>query len=250
MKKIKFSILTVTLNAEKEISQTIESILGQTYANFEVIVKDGLSKDMTCELIPKDSRIKLIKKSDHSVYEGMNQAIEYATGDYIIFMNAGDEFYNSHVLEKISDFIEKNGIQETTVLYGAYENKGNINFQKKTLKQIDFYRKPICHQSIIYPRNVFEYNGKFDLNYKICADHEMTVKLWCKGIPFRHTGFVICKYLGGGLSETDQNMRIAKKEKIKIVDTYFSGLKHQLLSFIVFIFVPQFKQLKNKLLNK
>lgn len=243
MEKVKFSVITVTLNAEKEIERTMSSIISQTYSNFEIIVKDGLSKDRTCELLPRDSRINLIQRADRSVYDGMNQALEYVTGNYVIFMNAGDEFYDNHVLEKINEFIEVNGIGENTILYGAYENRGEIKFQKRKLKQVDFYRKPICHQSIIYPQNIIENHGKFDLNYKICADHDMTVKLWSENIPFIHTGIVICKYLGGGLSETDKNIQVAKIEKKRIVDTYFFGIKHNLISKLVFIIIPWLKRI-------
>lgn len=91
-KLTKFSILVVTLNAEKEIDATIESIQAQSYQNYEVVIKDGLSKDNTLKHIPKDDRYKVYSQRDTSVYDGMNQAIECASGEYIIFLNAGDAF--------------------------------------------------------------------------------------------------------------------------------------------------------------
>ena len=93
-----FSIITVCLNAGDDLILTIESALNQTYSDFEIIVKDGFSTDGSVEMIPKDDRIRLIQKKDNGIYDAMNQGIEVASGQYIIFMNAGDKFYNNKVL--------------------------------------------------------------------------------------------------------------------------------------------------------
>ena len=94
----KFSILVVTLNSALEIDRTIKSVKSQTYSNYEVIVKDGKSKDNTLLFIPKDERYRVYVKEDKSVYDGMNQALDMAKGEYIIFLNAGDMFYEPDTL--------------------------------------------------------------------------------------------------------------------------------------------------------
>lgn len=107
----KFSILIVTLNAASEIQKTIQSVKDQTYSNYEVVVKDGESKDGTLSYVPQDVHYKVCSKKDKSVYDGMNQAISMAKGDYIIFLNAGDTFYDENVLKNVADYIENNHIK-------------------------------------------------------------------------------------------------------------------------------------------
>ena len=242
MNNIKFSIITVTLNAEKSLGITLSSVLSQTYKNFELIIKDGLSSDNTCEVIPSDKRIKLIQRKDGSVYEGMNQAIEVSQGNFLIFMNAGDAFYDDYVIEDIAEYIEKRNLPDNVVIYGDYIREGIVYKQSKKLNELNFYRRNLCHQSIFYSRDVLQkYNG-YNLKYKICADFELTLRLWSKRVKFFHIDRVICKYLGGGLSETKQNLQIAKSEKSQILNEYFSGIKYKIIAFLFFDLIPRLKR--------
>ena len=117
---IKFSIITVCLNAGNDLLETVESTLKQSYSEFEIIVKDGFSKDESICKLPQDKRIHLVQKKDTGIYDAMNQGIEVAQGDYMIFMNAGDKFYDSEVLKRIAD-----GIEETSgdLYYGRCYNQ-------------------------------------------------------------------------------------------------------------------------------
>lgn len=230
MKKLtKFSILVVTLNAEKEIDTTIESIQSQSYQNYEVVIKDGVSKDNTLKHIPRDDRYKVYSQRDTSVYDGMNQAIKCASGEYIIFLNAGDAFFNSTVLEDINQFIVANEIKEPCVLYGDYSRGSNsVQYQPRKLTGFYLYRKPLCHQSILYSSSILK-NNQYDTSYKISADHELTLRLWKSATLFKHTGLVICQYIGGGLSETIDGKALAVKEKRYSIEKYYS--KSELLRY-------------------
>ena len=95
---MKFSIIVVCLNPGPKLNQTLDSILSQTYPSFEIIVKDGGSRDGSIETMREDRRIHLYQESDHSIYEAMNQAVSHVTGDYILFLNCGDLFYDNEVL--------------------------------------------------------------------------------------------------------------------------------------------------------
>ena len=92
MNKPFFSIVVVSLNAETTIAKTINSVLKQTCEDYEIIVKDGLSKDNTIKNIPQSEKIKVYEKADKSIYDAMNQGIEYANGKFICFLNCGDYF--------------------------------------------------------------------------------------------------------------------------------------------------------------
>lgn len=144
---IKFSIITVCLNAGNDLLETVESTLKQSYSEFEIIVKDGFSKDESICKLPQDKRIHLVQKRDTGIYDAMNQGIEVAQGDYMIFMNAGDKFYDSEVLKRIAD-----GIEETSgdLYYGRLrlwqlQRKSRSMARKLPLRQVPLY--PACTAS-------------------------------------------------------------------------------------------------------
>ena len=102
---MKFSIIVVCLNPGTKLNQTLDSILAQTCPDFEVIVKDGGSRDGSIESMRTDGRIHLYQEPDHSIYEAMNQAVSHVTGDYILFLNCGDLFYDNEVLTHTAQFM-------------------------------------------------------------------------------------------------------------------------------------------------
>ena len=104
---MKFSIIVVCLNPGTKLNQTLDSILAQTCPDFEVIVKDGGSRDGSIESMRTDGRIHLYQEPDHSIYEAMNQAVSHVTGDYILFLNCGDLFYDKEVLAHTAQFMEQ-----------------------------------------------------------------------------------------------------------------------------------------------
>lgn len=103
MNDFKISVITVCYNAVNEIEKTILSVLNQTYNNIEYIIIDGGSSDGTVDIIKKyaDRLAYWLSESDKGIYDAMNKGIRVATGDYINFMNAGDRFANSKVIERI-----------------------------------------------------------------------------------------------------------------------------------------------------
>ena len=103
--EIKYSILVVCLNAGQRLLDTIDSIISQKYQNYEIIIKDGESQDGSVELVKSRyteylSRIQIYSQRDSGIYDAMNQACTYAKGDYYLFLNTGDSFYDEFVLEK------------------------------------------------------------------------------------------------------------------------------------------------------
>lgn len=235
--EIMFSIIIVTLNAEKEISDTIKSIEEQNYDNFEVIVKDGGSKDLTLSRIPKKEKYRIHTMKDQSVYEGMNQAIYLSKGKFIIFLNAGDSFASCSTLSETFEFIKNKRIEDMMcVLYGNYYRK-DMGIQNQPCKITEFYlyRRPLCHQSLFYSRELFNKYGLYDVSYKISADHEYTMRLWTLQTPFLHTGNTVCTYEGGGISESKTGWETAIKERKKIREQYYSKLSRIKYDMILFL---------------
>lgn len=106
---ILYSIIVVCLNSGQRLCDTIESILNQTYEDYEVIVKDGGSSDGSVERLMEvcdDKRIHVHTRQDTGIYDAMNQAVELARGEYYLFLNTGDSFYDETVLNKITSEIK------------------------------------------------------------------------------------------------------------------------------------------------
>ena len=198
MYKLMFSIIIVSLNAEETIEKTVESVLSQTNNNYEVIVKDGRSSDRTLNLIPEDDRIIVISKQDNSVYDAMNQALQYIKGQYVIFMNCGDTFYDNAVLKKVEKFIEDKKLPGEELIYGNYCKNKTIFYQPHIIDKNHMVKAGLCHQTVFFGSGLFKKHGYFDTAFKICADYEILVRLFTKGIPYVYINDTICNYLGGG----------------------------------------------------
>ena len=114
-----FSIVVVCLNPGEKLTETVNSILSQQYGNYEIIIKDGGSADGSLEKLPADSRIRLLTCKDSGIYDAMNQALPMITGQYVLFLNCGDLFYNDTVLFDMAKVIEnkKNADREQSAGY-------------------------------------------------------------------------------------------------------------------------------------
>ena len=103
----KISVITISYNAEKEIEKTILSVISQTYSNIEYLIIDGASKDDTMVIVNKykDRISHIVSEPDKGIYDAMNKGVKYATGEWIVMMNAGDIFNNESVLQNIMNNI-------------------------------------------------------------------------------------------------------------------------------------------------
>ena len=122
---MKFSIITVCFNSERTIKDTIDSVLEQTWVNFEIIVIDGKSEDTTCEIVQSynDERIRLISEKDQGIYFAMNKGYEESSGDVVGFLNSDDFFAHSKVLEDYVDVFN----QGYDCCYGDIEYVTNLS---------------------------------------------------------------------------------------------------------------------------
>ena len=104
-----FSLITVCFHPGEKLRKTLESALRQTYGNFELIVKDGGSRDGSLEAVPDllaDPRVRVFVEKDTGIYDAMNIAVSEARGDWTAFMNAGDEYFSDHVFKDIFEIVK------------------------------------------------------------------------------------------------------------------------------------------------
>lgn len=228
-----FSIITVSYNAEKTIRRTIESTLKQSFTDYEIVVQDGLSKDNTLDEIPNSNHIHIFSQKDAGIYDAMNQAIAQSKGEYLIFMNCGDYFKEDNVLEQLQVFILAN--PDIDLIYGNYSVNGVISYQPDVLSDFFLFRTPLCHQSMVIKRRLFEQVGQYDCKYKILADYNFTQEAWHRGYLFKHVNLTICDYLGGGVSESVEGNRIKEIERKSILEKNYSYLERLKYNFILLL---------------
>ena len=233
---IQFSIITVCLNAGQGLLDTVERTLGQTYGHFEIIVKDGGSQDGSIEKLPNDPRIRVVSRKDTGIYDAMNQGIEEARGDYLIFMNCGDWFYGPDVLQSIAERI---GEARLPLYYGKCFDRmtGQVRAYPKQLTRMTCYRTMICHQATVYRADVLK-KRPYDLSYPILADRETLWHLVCEEtVEPVYLDTVIADYQGGGESASEKYIRRNRADQQRLLDTYYpksEQLKYKLLMALTF----------------
>ena len=218
-----FSVITVCFNAGEKLKNTIDNILSQTFDDYEIIVKDGLSSDDSLSSIPKDERIKVFSEKDAGIYDAMNKAVSYASGDYVIFMNCGDAFYDNDVLKKTAEYMSDN--PDKKIYYGDafFCNAKQIISQPKEITESICYRHMPNHQSCFFERKLWDDDG-FDIKYKIRADYDFFLRSYfVKNIRPAYLGITVASYEGGGFSESNQKRD--KEEHREIVVKYMGEKK-------------------------
>lgn len=241
MREIMFSILVVSLNPGEKLVQTIQSILEQSYQNYEVLVKDGGSKDDSLEKLEaflekhpqKKQHVRVVKEPDKSIYEGMNQATQYAKGEYYYFLNCGDVFANAQALEQTAQGIEQDKKQGGTALiyYGNIFDalRKQVVPSNPKIDAFACYRNVPCHQACIYHYSLFEERG-YEPQYRVRGDYEHFLwSYFCRNAQPKYVDVVLASYEGGGFSETEANRLRSKQEHKEITKKYLS--KGQLLRY-------------------
>lgn len=238
-----FSILTVNLNSGDKLLRTLESIECQTFKDYEIIIKDGGSTDGSLNLIDKFKHlpIRLINCPDKGIYDAMNQAVSYAEGKYVYFLNCGDYFYDEGVLSTIASVIENKDLKKDApkVIYGDIFDRisGQVVPSNPNINGFACYRNVPCHQACFYDRSLVSAHP-FNAEYKIRADYEQF--LWCfyeKGADFVYERTVIADYEGGGFSESGKSIALSKKEHKIITEKYMSSgelFKYRLIMLLTF----------------
>lgn len=206
MFQFKFTVITVCYNAEMDIGRTIESIIKQTYKNYEYIVIDGKSSDKTFSIVKsyikdfesQEIRYLISSEKDNGIYNAMNKGISKAQGEWIIFMNAGDTFYDNTILSKISE-IDKD--EKYDVIYGDTIYKEENLYKYVKSKDLDsiIYGLPFCHQSTFTNFRLFS-EKLYDEEYKICADLEFYLAAYFQKCRFKYVNMPISIFGLGGFS--------------------------------------------------
>ena len=208
------TIVTVVLNGEQHIEETIASVLCQDYKNIEYIILDGGSADGTLAIIKKyeDSLDYWRSEPDEGIYDAMNKGINLATGDLIGMLNA-DDFLNRNVVGRIVSQMGEHVDQKYTCgAVDLVDNRGKI-YGKVTpfcteLQEARKYKEMPCpHLSVFVGRKVYEKVGLFDTSFKLRADYDLLLRFMDQGVECVDLPFTVGAFRRGGQSGGIQTWR-------------------------------------------
>lgn len=213
---MKLSIITINYNNVSGLQRTINSVLGQTFMEYEWIIVDGGSSDGSKDLIQKysDHFTFWCSEPDAGIYNAINKGITHARAEYIQILNSGDWLCSKDTLERV--FAKDHS---SDVLYGDMIQVGDagnrlVRYPKK-LPLFFFLYDSLCHQACFYKRDVF-FNNLYDESFRIVSDWAMNIKLILEGKSYDHLDLPVVYYDNSGISSCNDKMmkeRLAAYEK-------------------------------------
>jgi glycosyltransferase involved in cell wall biosynthesis len=227
-----FSIITVVFNGETLIDLTMQSVLNQSFTQYEYIVIDGLSKDGTIDVIKLYAEqyplsIQWVSEKDKGLYDAMNKGLSMAKGRFVLFLNAGDCLFDNQVLAKIAAQITP----ETDVLYGETMLVDDARKHIGTRTELTVQKLPekltwqsmsrgmvVCHQAFLPALHLAP---QYIAN-NLAADIDWVIKCLQKADNVVNTHVVISEYLMGGMSKQRHNQSL--KDRYEILKTHFGFL--------------------------
>ena len=206
---MKFSIITLTFNSEKTIRDTLNSVMSQSYQNYEHIIVDGGSKDNTIKILNryKSNNVKIYIKKNFNIYKSLNFAIKNSKGEYILILHSDDIYNSNDILKKINfytlryksfniflgnvAYFKNNNYEKITRLYSAQ------NFKPWKMK----YGLMPPHPSSVIKKSVYLKYGLYNDNFSIAADFDFFLRcFFIRKLKFKKINQTFVRMRAGGIS--------------------------------------------------
>lgn len=223
------SVITVTFNAADNLERTLRSVAGQHYDSMELIVVDGKSTDGTLDIIHRyaGNITKWVSEPDKGIYDAMNKGVRMASGEWIIFMNAGDTFAADDVLQRI--FAQPH--DDADIIYGDVVKGGEI--KKAPSEYYLYHRMLFCHQSSLARRSLL-LACPFDTTHRLSADLKFFLTQYLRQARFCYVGIPIANFDTTGVSNTRRSAGL--RDNMRVVSEVVP--LPQKLKFILRLLVP------------
>ncbi|MCR5078196.1 MAG: glycosyltransferase [Prevotella sp.] len=252
---ITFSVVTITYNAASVLQPTLDSVLMQDYPHVEHLIIDGASADDTVRMTEAYRQqsdeaenghvVKIQSEPDGGLYFAMNKGLELATGDYIVFLNAGDRFPAADTLDKVMLAAEVgDGEERPAVLFGntdIIDSKGNFLCHRRLspperLTWRSFrYGMVVCHQAF-YARMDIARALPYDTTYRYSADVDWCIRVMKEGerrkLLLRNIHAVVADYMQEG--QTTLHHKDSLRERFDVMRRHY-GLVRTLLLHLWFV---------------
>jgi glycosyltransferase involved in cell wall biosynthesis len=248
----RFTVVTVTYNAERVVRRTLQSVLDQTYEDVEHLIIDGASTDGTLALAEAYKREsdasacghKVIVRSepDEGIYDAMNKGLTQAGGNYVVFLNAGDCFPEADTLQRIARRCRLNELptgELPAVLYGDTNivDDGGRYLHPRRLRppqQLTWrsfrHGMLVCHQAF-YARTDLAKNLQYDTRYRFSADVDWCIRVMHEGeragLPLYNINMVVANYTEEGA--TTRHHRESLRERFQVMCRHYGTLSTLLM---------------------
>lgn len=238
------SIITINFNDKEGLTQTINSVLSQTFSDFEYIVIDGGSYDGSKAVIEanQDKLSFWVSEPDHGIYNAMNKGIKKAKGDYLLFINSGDSLKSE---TSLTDFIALVNNDFKDIIYGNILINDITPWEKTYPDQLSFnylVDDALPHPSTLIRRSCFDSN-LYDETLKIVSDWKFFIIGICKlNYSYKHIHYTLSVFNLDGVSS--QQNQLVTKERQLVLNTHFSVLLND------YKFIQELKQNVSKLTSK
>ncbi|MCW4111801.1 glycosyltransferase family 2 protein [Segatella copri] len=235
------SIIIATYNSEKTLKRALDSVLNQSFQDWECIVVDGASKDGTIdivkEFVSKDSRFRYVSEPDKGIYDAFNKGWKMAKAEWVMYLGSDDEYLR----DGIAQLVYK--IDDNDIVYGDVVlkyNNGKEKLQKsKDYNVLEDMVMPCCHQALVMRRNAIAEMDGFDESFKIIADKDLICKSYFAKLKFKQMHIPVAKFYIGGISQSSfdsvfESYRITQKYYSKFY-SYMFLWKSLILKFLVLL---------------
>ncbi len=250
---MKISIVTITFNAEQFLRETMQSVLKQTHTDIEYLIIDGKSTDGTVEIIKsfeaemeeKSIEFRWISEPDKGLYDAMNKGLRMATGDFVWFVNAGDQIFDSTTAQKVSDAIAAN--EQADVVYGQtliIDQNGTPCGERHKIAPKNLQFKSllnglvVCHQSILVRRSIAP---NYNLQYRYSADYDWVCGVLEQSRCNVYVDGYLSKFMLSGISA--KNRKASWVERYKIMRCHFGLIRTLAAHFVIVLKYPFSRQL-------
>lgn len=222
---ITFSIVTITYNADNVLGKTVDSVFSQTYPHVEHVIIDGASTDDTLQVAQdymqrsyaasNGHEIRIVSEPDNGLYDAMNKGLRQVSGDYVLFLNAGDFFPDSEVLSNIACNVGLEGVSREklpVVLYGntdIVDNDGRFLRHRRLQPPANLSWRSfrhgmlVCHQAF-YARLDIAKTVPYDCRYRFSADVDWCIRIMkeaeIRHLPLLNLHLVVANYTEEGQS--------------------------------------------------
>lgn len=219
---MKISIVTATYNSSSTVRDTIESVLKQSYQDYEYIIVDGNSKDNTIDIVAEfkdrfNGRLRWVSEPDKGIYDAMNKGIEMATGEVVGILNSDDFFTSDDVLERVAKEFDMNSTLDA--IYGDIHFVKDEDLTKCTRYYSSSYFRPWllrfgfmpAHPSFYARKEVYQKYGLYDLQFRTSSDFEMMVRLFGKNkikAKYIHKDFVTMRTGGESTAGVEAKKKV------------------------------------------
>jgi glycosyltransferase involved in cell wall biosynthesis len=248
----RFTIITITYNAAAVVERTLQSVQRQTYEGVEHLIIDGASTDNTMQLAEqyklqsdesgRGHKVILQSEPDHGIYDAMNKGLTQASGDYIVYMNAGDFFPADDTLEQIAHRCRLNELPSEelpAVLYGQtdivdgegrYLRPRRLRAPERLTWRSFRQGMLVCHQAF-YARTDLAKNLQYDTRYRLSADVDWCIRVMREGeragLSLCNTHMVVACYTEQGA--TTKHHRASLLERYRVMADHYGHLEAVLM---------------------